>query len=79
MKHKYPYLEKALLTRHTLYNETIKYCEQLEKEGKAIILRPSLEKQIDSFEKDLTKIDSLYQYGYDETVKRIQDIKELMK
>ncbi len=79
LKHKYPYLEKALLTRHTLYNETIKYCEQLEKEGKAIILRPSLEKQIDSFEKDLTKIDSLYQYGYDETVKRIQDIKELMK
>lgn len=79
LKKKYPLLEKPLLTRHIYYNQTIEYCEQLEKEGKAIILRPSSDVQIDSFEKDLNKIDRLYNYGYQEALKHIEDIKTLLK
>lgn len=40
LKNKYPNLVPTLLTRHDLYNERIKFCEDLEKKGKAIILRP---------------------------------------
>lgn len=79
LKKKYPALVKPLLTRHDYYNETVRYCEQLEKEGKAIILRPTSDIQIDSFEKDLNKIKRIYDYGYDETVKRIDEIRELLK
>lgn len=79
LKKKYPQLVKPLLTRHHLYNETIKYCEQLEKEGKAIILRPNEEFQIDSFEKDLQKIDRLYRYGYQLALERMDDIKKLLE
>lgn len=77
LRKKYPYLVPILLNRHILYNETVKYCEQLEKEGKAIIIRPTQEVQIDSMEKDLNKIDAIYRFGYEETVKQLDKIKEL--
>lgn len=79
LKKKYPRLVEPLLTRHHLYNETIEYCEQLEKEGKAIILRPNEEFQIDSFEKDLQKIDRLYRYGYQLALEHMDDIKKLLE
>ncbi|MGN1030622.1 MAG: patatin family protein [Butyricicoccaceae bacterium] len=74
---KYPNLVDPLLTRHIHYNETVAYCEQLEREGRAVILRPSEEAKIDSFEKDLKKIDRLYRYGYEETVRRLDEINRL--
>lgn len=75
---KYPNLVQPLLTRHERYNETVAYCERLEREGRAVILRPNAEVQIDSFEKDLKKIDRLYHYGYEETVRRKAEIKALL-
>lgn len=79
LKKKYPKLVEPLLTRHELYNQTIAYCEKLEQLGQAIILRPTQDVQIDSFEKDLQKIDKLYRFGYQETLKRIDEIRELLK
>ncbi len=79
LKKKYPCLVEPLLTRHQFYNETLKYCEDLQKQGKAIILRPTQDVQIDSFEKDLKKIDRIYQYGYDLAIQHIDEIKELLK
>lgn len=78
LKRKYPALVDPLLTRHIVYNETVDYCEQLEKEGKAIILRPTQDIQIDSMEKDLKKIDDIYHYGYDLAVSRMDEIKALL-
>ncbi len=51
---KYPNLKNAFLHRHESYNETVKFCEELEKQGKAIILRP--EYKLESFEKDVNKL-----------------------
>lgn len=79
LKKKYPHLVEPLLTRHTSYNETLAYCKQLEKEGKAIILRPTNEIQIDSFEKDLKKIDAIYHYGYDLAISHLDEIKALFR
>ncbi len=77
LKRKYPCLVQPLLTRHIFYNRTVEYCEELEKKGKAIILRPTQDIQIDSFEKDMKKIDAIYQYGYQEAVKNMKQIKRL--
>lgn len=79
LKKKYPQLVQPLLTRHLLYNETLAYCEQLEQQGQAIILRPSEELQIDSFEKDLQKIDHIYQYGYQLALEHMEEIKKLLE
>lgn len=79
LKKKYPRLVEPLLTRHILYNETLDYCEELEKSGKAIILRPREDIQIESLEKDLQKIDRIYRYGYQLALEHMDEIKALLK
>lgn len=77
LKKKFPNLIEPLLTRHNLYNATVKFCEELEKEGKAIIIRPTLSQAIDSFEKDVSKIKMAYDHGYKAAIDKIKEIKEL--
>ena len=77
LKKRYPKLSEAILNRPKMYNEQVKYCEQLEKEGKAIILRPSKAYLIDSFEKDINKIKMMYNYGYRLAKKNMEKIKQL--
>ena len=79
LRKKYPNLVEPLLTRHIAYNETVAYCEVLEREGKAIILRPAGEGIIDSFEKDVRRIETSYQCGYDLCKQRIEEIRALFQ
>ncbi|MCL2705258.1 MAG: patatin family protein, partial [Spirochaetaceae bacterium] len=58
---KYPKLIEAILNRHTVYNRQLALCEQLEKEGKAIIIRPLKPLQVnDSTGRDIEKLLELY-------------------
>ena len=75
LKRKYPHLPELLLNRHIRYNKTVRYCEQLEREGKAVILRP--EYTIDSLEKDIDVLKQTYDMGYHVTKENINRIKEL--
>lgn len=77
LRRRYPNLVQPLLTRHIQYNETVRYCEMLEQQGKAVLLRPAAEGIIDSFEKDLDKIEASYQYGYRLAQQRMQEITAL--
>lgn len=72
---KYPKIAERILTRHAAYNETVAFCEQLEKEGKALILRP--EYPLDSMEKDVEVLTQSYQHGYQMAKKRMDEIKAL--
>lgn len=77
LKHKYPKIAELILTRHTRYNKEVEFCNQLEREGKAVILRPSEEVQISSFESDMTKLERIYKYGYDIAMENMEQIKAL--
>lgn len=77
LKRKYPKVAELLLTRHTRYNKEVEFCNQLEKEGKAVILRPSEDVQISSLEGDVEKIKKIYWYGYDLANKNMDRIKAL--
>ncbi|MDU2290033.1 MAG: patatin family protein [Clostridium celatum] len=77
LSNKYPNLKDAFLTRHENYNATVKFCEELEKQGKAIILRPDY--KLESFEKDTNKLQSNYQHGYEMAIKHLDKIKSLFK
>lgn len=79
LKKKFPKLVKPLLERHELYNETVKYCEELERKGKAIIIRPNHDEAIESFEKDINKIKAAYNCGYNKCLSRIEEIKNIIK
>lgn len=74
---KYPNLKDHFLTRHKRYNETVKFCEELEAQGKAVIIRPTLEQSIESFEKDINKLRTGYENGYNACMSKIDKIKEL--
>ena len=74
---KYPKLKEPFLTRHDTYNETVKFCEELEKQGKALILRPDADKSIESFEKDVNKLKAGYDHGYDLAIRHLTEIKSL--
>ncbi len=75
LKRKFPHLEEVLLTRHEKYNETVAFCEQLEKDGQAVILRPN--RSLNSLEKDVNKLRDTNQHGYDEAMDHINDIHKL--
>ena len=77
LKRKYPNLVEPLLTRHNKYNETVRFCEELERQGKAVLLRPAHHGIIDSFEKDMDKIEACYRYGYALAQQRMDDIAAL--
>lgn len=76
---KYPAMTTPLTTRHTSYNETVHFCNELEKQGKAVILRPDESEAIDSFEKDVEKIRRGYAHGYETATKNINKIKDIYK
>lgn len=79
LKRKYPNIVEPLMNRHELYNDQLEYCNKLEKEGRAVILRPTEEVQIESFEKDLNKIERIYQFGYDLAVENLDRIRKLVE
>jgi predicted patatin/cPLA2 family phospholipase len=76
IKHRFPKIEMLLLTRHKLYNKQVQFCEELERHGKAIIIRPK--EKLDSMEKDTVKLRSTWQSGYDAAMERMDEIKEFM-
>lgn len=77
LKKKYPKLYPLLMNRHTAYNETVAYCEKLEAEGKAVIIRPA--HPIESMEKDVEVLKQTYRMGYEMTVSKMEKIKALWK
>lgn len=75
-KRKYPEVSKALLTRHIGYNKSLAYCEKLEEEGKAIILRPK--KPLKSYEKDVEVLKRNFNMGYHMVEEKLDQIKALL-
>jgi len=76
---KHPGLIKAMANRHVLYNEQIKYTEQKEAEGKALIIRPSEKLPIGRLEKNPETLKKVYDLGRAEALKNLDKIKEYLK
>lgn len=75
IRKKYPLMVDLLNKRHHLYNETLRFCEKLEEDGMAVILRPDY--QLNSLEDDLDKIRDNYAHGYAQCASRIDQIRTL--
>lgn len=61
---KYPELRRQLMLRYERYNETIEYIEQLEAEGKALVIRPVEKIVVDRMERNVQKLTDFYNQGY---------------
>lgn len=74
-KHKYPNFYKALLERTDVYAKELELLKKLEKEGRAIVIRPGIE-CINKFEQDDTKVEAFYQNGRDVAAENLDILKE---
>lgn len=76
LKAKYPAMRDAILSRPERYNEVVKRCESLEKEGKAMIIRPNY--PLNSFESDVKKLETTYWHGYRMAKEKMKKIKKFL-
>ena len=69
---KYPRLVDAILNRHEVYNRQIELCEQLERDKKAVIIRPQIPLTVGRSTSDTAKLLALYDEGHTEGAQAIQ-------
>jgi predicted patatin/cPLA2 family phospholipase len=76
---KYPKLVEAMLNRHEIYNKQLALCEQLEREEKALIIRPLQPLSVGRTTTDINKLLALYDEGYSEGAQAIQGIEKFLE
>ena len=69
---------KALNKRADIYNEQRLFCQKLEKKKKAIVLLPSEPIEISRYEKDSDTLMAIYDMGYTDAMKRMNEIKAMI-
>lgn len=70
----YPNFLKAVSERTELYRNQIELCESLEKQGKVILIRPTLH-EVKRLESDLDELSLAYYHGYTKAQEYIEQIK----
>ncbi len=65
----------AARTHHEVFNKTIEYINEGEKEGKYVVIRPEFPLPVGSIEKDISKLEEVYQHGRMVASKKLEEIK----
>lgn len=74
----YPKFVQAYKTRHIRYNHTLEFIENQEEKGKVFVIRPSHYLKMGRLEKNLDRIYSMYQLGYQDAKKAIPKLKKFL-
>lgn len=75
----YPNFAKTLNNRNKMYNEQCDYIEQLENEGKILVLRPSEHIDVKRTEKDKEKLQRMYDLGVKDCSEKLEEIIEFLR
>jgi len=70
----YPRLRVALSRRLEVYNRQLEYVERLERDGNVFCIRPERPLEVDRIEKNVRKLERLYEEGYTIGEKFCRDI-----
>lgn len=73
---RYPAFAKALRNRHLGYNNNIRAIERLEAEGKAFVIRPSVELKIGRMDHDPENIQRVYEIGRQDALNRLEELRK---
>lgn len=68
---KYPNLTEAINNRYRIYNQQLDMVKDLEDAGKIFVLRPSRPVDIKRIERDLEKIQKMYDLGQEDAMKKM--------
>ena len=75
---KYPKLVEAINTRYIQYNKTMEKIEQLEKEGKIFVFRPSRKVKMSRVEKNPEKLQEMYDLGISDATESIKKLNKFL-
>lgn len=64
---KYPLLREQMMQRAKTYNKTLEQIAALQQEGRAVVIRPLKPIEVDRMERNVEKLEALYQEGYQRT------------
>ncbi len=73
-KKKYPHLVEKIKIRHNVYNATLEYIEEEEKQGNVFVFRPSRPLTVDRVERDKNRLSELYKLGYEDAKTSFSDL-----
>lgn len=76
---KYPGIIKAMEERYSVYNDTLDYIENLERENKAFVIAPSKPIEVGRLEKNKDKLAALYENGYRDAEEKYEEILKFIK
>jgi len=76
MYRNFPKLAEAIRNRHKMYNYQKNYVSELEQQGKIFAIRPSRHVEIGRTEKNVDKIEEMYQLGRLDAAGRLNDLLE---
>lgn len=76
---KYPKLIETMENRHIVYNQTLAYIEQQEKQGKLYVIRPKESLQVGKVEKNPDKLKKVYDMGRETATLQMEHIKEYLE
>ena len=71
---KYPNLVQALEERYLHYNKTVDFVEELERQGRATIIRPDGSLKLHRFEKSPAILRTLFEQGYRDASARLHSV-----
>lgn len=73
---KYPRFVDTMKTRHEIYNRQLALCEKLERENKALIIRPQTPLVVSRATSDTSKLLALYDQGHMEGTEAVIKLRE---
>ena len=76
---KYPNVVRAMERRHKVYNRTTAYIKELEKQGKAYVIRPDAALNIKRVERDPKELKRVYEMGRKKAKAQLSDIKTFLQ
>lgn len=75
---KFPKVGEAAINRHIMYNKQLEFVKQCEQNGTAIVIQPTAPLNVSTLEKDVSKLEAIYQLGYKQGLDRADEIKAFL-
>lgn len=75
----YPKLVDAMMVRSETYNSQLDLIARLEREGKALVIRPSRPLLVGRYEKDREKLLDIYKLGRRDALEKLREIQEVLQ
>ena len=75
----YPKLVDAMMNRPDVYNSQLDLIARLEKEGKAVVVRPSCPLAVGRYEKNREKLLEIYKLGRKDALKKLAEIRSFLQ